>query len=126
MGKYGFDINKGKALIYEDDKGEFSLSPRGCFAWSLADTKISNLHPTELSETSDFDTAFKILVSRFEKYGFIDSGNTEVDNEHEPREIFIETVKGFYPNATDWQVNAAFDAFAIFMEQHGNTNKNEI
>lgn len=122
--KINFDINKSKALILENDEGRFSLSPRGCFASALVDTKIVDENVAELSETNDFDGAFRVLVSRFEKYGLIDNGEgNKRDSNHNPSKLFKKTVRGFYPNATKDQVNAAFDLFVILMTEHGNTDK---
>lgn len=127
MKKEKFDINQGKALIFEDDKGRFTLSPRGCFASAIWDTSISTdaNGVFGLSETSKFDSAFTILVKRFKEHGWIeDDDNLPVKGTKEEQEqIFCDTVKGFYPNATNEQVTAAYDLFKDLIVRHGNTKE---
>ena len=94
-----FDINEGKALIFEDDEGRLTLSPRGCFASALLDTGIGgHENAVELSNDPKFDCAFKVLV-------------------------FTKTVSVYFKNANEDELEAAFDEFAILMEEHNNTKE---
>lgn len=118
------DINEGKALIFVDDKGGFTLSPRGCFASALIDTSIAGGDDIlELNEDQKFEMAFSILVERFKKNGWIrqegkpEGGGTS----EEQREKFGDTILGFYKNATRQQLDAAFDEFFYLLKKHGNT-----
>ena len=124
MKKESFNINEGKALIFEDDEGRFTLSPRGCFASAICDTSIYDGEGDVfgLSETSKFDSAFKILVKRYEERGWVESDKNlpPEGTSDDQKRIFRDTVKGFYPSATDEQADAAFDLFMELMTKHGN------
>lgn len=120
-----FDINDSKALIFEDDEGRFTLSPRGCFASALSDTGIGGYeNATELSHDPKFDSAFKVLVKRFKKNGWIESDGREPSgNGDDQKTVFTKTVGIYFKNASEDELEAAFDEFAILLEEHGNTKE---
>jgi hypothetical protein len=120
------DINESKALIFEEEDGTFSLSPRGCFACALTDTDIvDEKDASELNEDRKFDIAFKVLVKRFIEAGWITYGEEPAGGgtAEDQRETFNNVILGFYKDVTDAQVNAAFDEFCILLERHGNVKK---
>jgi len=122
------DINDSKALIFEDEEGRFTLSPRGCFASSLIDTSISESDISEIFSDQKFDSAFMTLVGRFRRAGFLkydDEPNNKEKTREDQMNLFASTVLGFYPKATKEQIEAAFDLFFILLEKHGNTVKNK-
>lgn len=120
-----FDINEGNALIFEDNKGRFTLSPRGCFASALLDTGIGSYeNAVELSNDPKFDCAFKVLVKRFRKNGWIENDGKEPSvNGDDQKTVFTKTVSVYFKNASEDELEAAFDEFAILMEEHGNAKK---
>ena len=113
-----FDINDSKALIFEDDEGRFTLYPRGCFASALSDTGIGGYeNATELSHDPKFDSAFK-------KNGWIESDGREPSgNGDDQKTVFTKTVGIYFKNASEDELEAAFDEFAILLEEHGNTKE---
>ena len=120
-----FDINEGKALIFEDDEGRLTLSPRGCFAWALTDTGIGGYESAvELSDDPKFDSAFKVLVKRFRENGWIENDGKEPSvNGVDQKTVFTKTVSVYFKNASEDELEAAFDEFAILLEEHGNTKE---
>ena len=126
MEEKAYDINEGKALIFENEDGGFSLSPRGCFAAALIDTDIvDEKDVSELNETTKFDNSFRVLIRRFRKAGWLtyngeeEGGGTAEDQ----RKAFKYVIFGFYGDTTDPQADAAFDEFCILLENHGNAKK---
>ena len=121
------DINSGKAIIFEDDEGRFTLTPRGCFATALCHTRIVDTDEFDLNQLAAFNSLFTVLVERFKRRGWIkyddekESDVTETRKDQE--EVFVKTVRGFYPNATEEQASAAFDLFFNLLEKHGNTTE---
>lgn len=117
-----FDINEGKALIFEDDEGRLTLSPRGCFAWALTDTGIGGYeNAVELSNDPKFDCAFKVLVKRFRENGWIETDGKEPSvNGVDQKTVFTKTVSVYFKNASEDELEAAFDEFTILLEEHGN------
>ena len=120
-----FDINEGKALIFEYDEGRLTLSPRGCFAWALTDTGIGGYESAvELSDDPKFDSAFKVLVKRFRENGWIENDGKESSvNGVDQKTVFTKTVSVYFKNASEDELEAAFDEFAILLEEHGNTKE---
>lgn len=120
-----FDINEGKALIFEDDEGRLTLSPRGCFAWALTDTGIGGYESAvELSNDPKLDCAFKVLVKRFRENGWIENDGKEPSvNGVDQKTVFTKTVSVYFKNASEDELEAAFDEFAILLEEHGNTKE---
>ena len=120
-----FDINEGKALIFEDDEGRLTLSPRCCFAWALIDTGIVRCESAvELGNDSKFDCAFKVLVKRFKENGWIENDAKEPSvNGVDQKTVFTKTVSVYFKNASEDELEAAFDEFTILLEEHGNTKE---
>lgn len=120
-----FDINEGKALIFEDDEGRLTLSPRGCFAWALTNTGIGGYESAvELSNDPKFDGAFKVLVKRFRENGWIENDDKEPSvNGDDQKTVFTKTVSVYFKNASEDELEAAFDEFAILLEEHNNTKE---
>ena len=120
-----FDINEGKALIFEYDEGRLTLSPRGCFAWALTDTGIGGYESAvELSDDPKFDSAFKVLVKRFRENGWIENDGKEPSvNGVDQKTVFTKTVSVYFKNASEDELEAAFDEFTILLEEHGNTKE---
>ena len=120
-----FDINDSKALIFEDEDGRFTLSPRGCFASALSDTGIGGYeNATELSDDPKFDIAFNVLVKRFRENGWIENdGREQSGNGGDQKTVFIKTVGVYFKNASEDELEAAFDEFVILLEKHGNTKE---
>jgi hypothetical protein len=118
-----FDINESKALIFEDEEGRFSLSPRGCFASALVDAGIGDAgNAIELSDDPKFDATFNVLVKRFKEHGWIESGGKEPSGTDEKqKDVFVKTVGVYFKNADKDELEAAFDEFMILLEKHGNT-----
>lgn len=116
-----FDINKSNALIFENDNGEFTLSPRGCFALALADTGIGGCESAvELNDQAKFGAAFSVLVKRFEDKGWIDyEGKEPTGTREDQKAVFIKTVRVYFKEAGDDELEAAFDEFMILLEKHG-------
>ena len=120
-----FGINEGKALIFEHDEGRLTLSPRGCFAWALTDTGIGGYESAvELSNDPKFDCAFKVLVKRFRENGWIENDGKEPSvNGVDQKTVFTKTVSVYFKNASEDELEAAFDEFTILLEEHGNTKE---
>ena len=120
-----FDINEGKALIFENNEGRLTLAPRGCFAWALTDTGIGGYESAvELSNDPKFDCAFKVLVKRFRENGWIENDGKEPSaNEDDQKTVFTKTVSVYFKNASEDELEAAFDEFAILLEEHNNTKE---
>lgn len=120
-----FDINEGKSLIFEYDEGRLTLSPRGCFAWALTDTGIGGYESAvELSDDPKFDSAFKVLVKRFRENGWIENDGKEPSvNGVDQKTVFTKTVSVYFKNASEDELEAAFDEFAILLEEHNNTKE---
>ena len=120
-----FDINDSKALIFEDEDGRFTLSPRGCFASALSDTGIGGYeNATELSDDPKFGIAFNVLVKRFRENGWIENDGREPSgNGGDQKTVFIKTVGVYFKNASEDELEAAFDEFVILLEKHGNTKE---
>lgn len=120
-----FDINESQALIFEDDNGCFTLSPRGCLASALNDAGIGGYdNVLELSYDSKFISAFKVLVNRFKKNGWIENNGKEPCGTREDQEkAFSKTIGVYFKDATEDEISAAFDHFFILLEEHGNTKQ---
>lgn len=115
------------ALIKEEIKdGEevYSLAPMGCLIFALEDTSIADVDITLKDDRyQKFESAFIILERRMNDAGYItdNDGKTRANKDSEkPVDIFNRTIKGFYPDATDDQICAAWDLFVYNMERHGN------
>lgn len=121
-----FDINESNALIFEDDEGRFTLSPRGCLAAALSDVGIGDTDDAiELSKTPKFDMAFRVLVKRFKEHGWIEGNGEPQGTKNEQMEAFSAVVGVYFKGATENEIEAAFDEFVILLERHGNTKKDE-
>ena len=60
--------------------------------------------------------------------GYITDENGEKKDHKDPDKpqiIFSRTVKGFYPDATEEQISAAWDLFVYRMKKHGYLQKEE-
>lgn len=128
MEKENFDINSGRALIFEDDNGCFTLSPRGCFLSALSATNIiSQDDPVENNDSVSFDGAFSVLVSRYKEKNWLKYDDKEKPSgrKKDQKKVFVDTIYGFFPNATKDQAVSAFDLFFIELEKHGWTTKQE-
>ncbi len=115
------------ALIKEEIKDEeevYSLAPMGCLKSALEDTSIADVDITlEDDRYQKFESAFIILERRMNDAGYItdNDGKIKANKDSEkPVDIFNRTIKGFYPDATEDQISAAWDLFVYQMERHGN------
>lgn len=118
------DINEGRALIFEDDNGCFTLTPRGCLASALIDVGIADSEDmTELNDNRKFGAAFNVLVKRFKEYGWIEGGGEEPSGTSEDQKsVFMKTIGVYFKNADEDELEAAFDEFMDLLEKHENTN----
>lgn len=118
------DINEGTALIFEDDNGCFTLTPRGCLASALIDVGITDSEDmTELSDNRKFGAAFNVLVKRFKEHGWIEgSGKEPSGTSEDQKNVFMKTIGVYFKNADKDELEAAFDEFMILLEKHENTN----
>lgn len=110
------------------EKERYSLTAKACFAIAISDTRIS---PTDVffedAENHTFQSAYIILERRMNEAGYItDKDGKTKDNKdsEEPKVIFSRTIKGFYPNASDEQIDAAWELFVYHMTRQGDaTNR---
>ena len=118
------DINEGTALIFEDDNGCFTLTPRGCLASTLIDVGIADSEDiTELGDNRKFGAAFSVLVKRFKERGWIEgSGKEPSGTSEDQKNVFMKTIGVYFKNADKDELEAAFDEFMILLEKHENTN----
>ena len=109
------------------EKERYSLTAKACFAIAISDTRIS---PTDVLfddvENHAFQSAYIILERRMNDAGYVtDKDGKAKDNKdsEKPEVIFTRTIKGFYPNASDEQIDAAWELFVYHMTRQGNATK---
>ena len=109
------------------EKERYSLTAKACFAIAISDTRIS---PTDILfddvENHAFQSAYIILERRMNDAGYVtDKDGKAKDNKdsEKPEVIFTRTIKGFYPNASDEQIDAAWELFVYHMTRQGNATK---
>ena len=105
------------------------LTPKSCLAIAISETSISDFDMfVEDERNRKFESAYTILERRIDDAGYITDkdGKTKYDeNSEPPKSIFSRTIKGFYPDATEEQISAAWDLFIYHMERQGNISKKE-
>ncbi|MBQ7423873.1 MAG: type II toxin-antitoxin system ParD family antitoxin [Prevotella sp.] len=105
------------------------LTPKACLEIALTDTGISDVDIfVDDINNRKFCSAFTILERRMKSEGYItdENGDTHHTNDaSKPADIFARSIRGFYPNASNDQLNAAWELFVYHMERQGNTKSNE-
>lgn len=108
------------------DEG-WHLTPIVCLSIAFNETSISEVNLfVEDDKYRKFESAYIILEQRMNKAGYITDkdGNTKYTKDPEkPETIFSRTIKGFYPEVTDEQIDAAWELFLYHMERQGNATK---
>lgn len=119
-------IRKERKVDSGDER--WSLTPKSCLAIALTDTKIS---PTDvfLEDINEhtFRSAYIILEKRMNNAGYITDKEGKTKDEKgpdTPETIFTRTIKGFYPDASEEQIRAAWELFVYHMIRQGNAKKN--
>lgn len=99
----------------------YCLTPKACLMESLSDTSISDI---DLSfnewESGKFHSTYIVLERRMYEAGYItdEKGETKDHKDSDtPEAIFKRTIKGFYTDATEEQIAAAWDLFVFLMER---------
>ena len=112
-----------------DDNAVWTLTPKACFGFSLEDTDICDKDVLWADDrNSKFESAYIILEQRMYDAGYITDEHGETKDHKDsdkPQIIFSRTVKGFYPDATEEQISAAWDLFVYRMEKRGYLQKEE-
>ena len=118
------------ALLEEEEKISdipLTLTPKACLGTALTDTGISDMDLfVEDERNRKFCSAYTILERRMNGAGYITdkNGETHHDSDSEkPIDIFTRTIRGFYPNTSNEQLDAAWDLFVYHMERQGNLGK---
>lgn len=116
-------------LEEEEDLSDvpLALTPKACLGTALTDTGISDMEMFVDDERNrKFCSAYTILERRMNGAGYITdkNGETHHDSDSEkPIDIFTRTIRGFYPNTSNEQLDAAWDLFVYHMERQGNLGK---
>lgn len=120
---------KRKSKERKVDSGDerWSLTPKSCLAIALTDTRIS---PTDvfLEDINEhtFRSAYLILERKMKNAGYITDKEGKTKDEKgpdAPETIFTRTIKGFYPDASEEQIRAAWELFVYHMDRQGNVAK---
>ena len=103
------------------DKGvKYRLTPKACLGIVLTDTRISPVDLLDDFENRTFKSAFTIFERRMERAGYItdnDGKTVGSENSEEPDMIFSKTIKGFYPDASEEQISAAWELFVYYLDR---------
>ena len=123
-------ISEALTMLEEEEKlsdAPLALTPKACLEIALTDTGISDVDIfVEDISNRKFCSAFTILERRMKSEGYItdENGNTHSTPESKkPFDIFTRTIRGFYPNTNDEQLEAAWELFIYHMERQGNIAK---
>ena len=107
--------------------GGWRLTPKACLSIALDETSISNGNLfVEDDRHHKFESAYLILEQRMNNAGYItdNDGNTKYTKDTEkPESIFSRTIKGFYLDASDEQIDAAWELFIYHMVRQGNAKR---
>ena len=107
--------------------GGWRLTPKSCLLIALNETSISDADLfVEDDRHRKFESAYIILDQRMNNAGYITDkeGKTKYTKDSEqPVVIFSRTMKGFYPDATNEQIDAAWELFLYYMERQENATK---
>ena len=107
--------------------GGWRLTPKTCLSITLNETSVSHVDLfVEDDRCRKFESAYIILEQRMNNAGYITDkdGKTKYTKDSEkPKVIFSRTMKGFYPEATDEQIDAAWELFLYHMERQGNATR---
>lgn len=114
---------KRKTNKRADKEERYRLSAKACFAIAISDTRVSHTNVLyEDFENHTFQSAYIILEQRMNDAGYItDKDGKTKDNKDsdKPEVIFSRTIKGFYPNASNEQIDAAWELFVYHMARQG-------
>lgn len=103
------------------------MTSKSCLAIAISETSISDFDMfVEDERNRKFESTYTILERRIDDAGYITDkdGKTKYDeNSEPPKSIFTRTIKGFYPDAIEEQISAAWDLFIYHMERQGNITK---
>ena len=106
-----------------------ALTPKACLEIALTDTGISDVELfVEDERCRKFRSTYTILERRMSSAGYITDENEKMHYDKDsksPFDIFTRTVRGFYPNTSDEQLDAAWDLFLYHMERQGNLAKQD-
>ncbi len=123
-------ISEALTMLEEEEKLSdipLVLTPKACLEIALTDTGISDIDIfVEDVNNRRFCSAFTILERRMKNEGYISDENGDTHHTPEskkPFDIFSRTIRGFYPNTNDDQLEAAWDLFIYHMERQGNIAK---
>ena len=123
-------IREALTMLEEEEKisdAPLSLTPKACLEIAITDTGISDLDIfVEDVNNRKFCSTFTILECRMKSEGYITDENVETHsnpNSMKPFDIFTKTIRGFYPNTSEEQLDAAWDLFLYHMERQGNLTK---
>ncbi len=101
-----FDINESQALIFEDDNGCFTLSPRGCLASALNDAVAANNEPPKPRSLSSLESvAMPKILRDFPDF------NAKVFSQRVRRDA-----KTYYESGMQHKVLFGHDATEHFLE----------
>lgn len=107
--------------------GGWRLTPKACLSIALDETSITDGNPfIEDDRHRKFESAYIILEQRMNNAGYITDkdGNTKYTKDPEkPEAIFSRTIKEFYPDTSDEQIDAAWELFLYHMARQGNTKE---
>ena len=117
-------------MLEEEEKlsdAPLALTPKACLEIAISDTGISDVDIfVEDAKNRKFCSAFTILERRMKNEGYITDENGDTHNtpdSKKPFDIFTKTIRGFYPDTSDDQLEAAWDLFIYNMERQGNLAK---
>ena len=117
-------------MLEEEEKlsdAPLALTPKACLEIAISDTGISDVDIfLEDANNRKFCSAFTILERRMKNEGYItdENGDTHsTPDSKKPFDIFTKTIRGFYPDTSDDQLEAAWDLFIYNMERQGNLAK---
>lgn len=121
-----------EALTMLEEEGKLSdaplaLTPKACLEIALTNTGISDVDIfVEDVNNRKFCSAFTILERRMKSEGYITDENgatLSTPESKKPFDIFSRTIRGFYPNTNDDQLEDAWELFVYHMERQGNIAK---
>ena len=117
-------------MLEEEEKqsdAPLALTPKACLEIAISDTGISEVDIfVEDANNRKFCSAFTILERRMKNEGYITDENGDTHNtpdSKKPFDIFTKAIRGFYPDTSDDQLEAAWDLFIYHMERQGNIAK---
>ena len=111
-----------KIVDKKGDEDGIALSPKACLAISLMETAISDsdLFYSDF-ENKTFSEAYKLLEKRFMDNGYIDNDeDKKLKPLYEPKEIFLQVINAYYPEAGSEKLNQAWIVFVFNMSIQGN------